>query len=119
MITVGSTTLPNPAKMTWGENDLSSEASGRNLQGEMLKDLVAKKVKIEVEWGPLTPAQSNTILTAITASVYLQVTYPDAKAGTNVTKTMYVGDRSSEVLLFKVVGGVQYWSGLKVSFIEK
>ena len=119
MITIGSTVLPNPSKFSWAENDLSSDSSGRNLAGEMLKDLVAKKVKIELEWGPLTPTQASIVLTALSADVYLQVTYPDAKAGTNVTKTMYVGDRTSQLLTYKNVGGVEYWNGLAVNLIEK
>lgn len=119
MITIGETTLPAPSKFVWSENDLSSESSGRNLAGEMLKDLVAKKTRIELEWGPLSPADAATVLTALSSSVYLEVTYPDAKANENQTKTMYVGDRSSDLLQYKTIGGAQYWTGIKANLIEK
>lgn len=119
MITIGETTLPSPSSYKWSENDLSSDSSGRNLAGEMLKDLVAKKIKIELEWGPLTKNDASTVLTALASAVYLQVTYPDAKAGADVTKTMYVGDRDSDLLLYHNVNGVEYWTGIRANLIEK
>ena len=115
MITVGSTGLPNPKEMTWSEFDLSSEAAGRNLKGEMLKDVVAKKQKIELKWGPLTSAQMNTIMGAISSAVYLSVTFPGPTG--SATLTMYVGDRTSDVL--KYVTSLEYWTGLSINFIQK
>lgn len=111
--------MPMPSSYRWSEYDLSSEASGRNLAGEMLKDLVSRKDKIELEWPPLKPADAATLLTACSAAVYLSITYPSPKTGTEVTKTMYVGDRDGELLKYSLVEGVQYWDGIKFNFIEK
>ena len=119
MIKIGEVVLPNPAKMTWSEFDLSSEASGRNLEGAMLKDLVARKVKIELEWGLLTPAQATKVLTNVKTALYMQVTYPDPLTGAPTVKTMYAGDRNGELRLYTDDSGAEYWDGIKANFIEK
>lgn len=119
MIKINNVTIPNPKTMVWGQYDLSSEATSRNLLGEMLKDIVATKVRVDLEWDPLTPAQASAILTAITAGVYMNVTYPDPKAGAEITKVMYVGDRESSALKYSNINGMEYWTGIKFGLIEK
>ncbi|MFR4584862.1 DUF6711 family protein, partial [Clostridium cadaveris] len=50
------------------------------------------------------------------SGVFFTVTFPDPQLGM-VTKTMYVGDRTSPAYQFK--NGEVKWSGLKMNFIEK
>lgn len=95
-------------------SDLDGE-SNRNLNGDMVRDRIAVKRKINLEWPPLSQSKISTLLTAV-SSVFFTVTFPDPQQGM-ITKTMYVGDRTSPAYQFK--DGEVKWSGLKMNFIEK
>lgn len=94
------------------KNDVDSESSVRNAQGELMRDRIATKTKIALEWGFLTSVEIASILNSV-QDVFFQCSYLDPKEG-QVTKTFYSGDRESE-LTYK--GGM--WKGLKMNFIEK
>lgn len=119
MLWINGVRMPNPSEYIWSEQDLSSEASGRNLAGEMLKDVVSRKVKLEFTWPPLSPADASKLLTAATSKIYLQIKYADPKSGGYTTKTMYVGDRTAPLLKYDNTTGAQYWEGIAFNFIEK
>ena len=81
----------------------------------MIRDRIAVKRKINLEWAPLSQSEISTLLTAV-SGVFFTVTFPDPQDGL-ITKTMYVGDRTSPAYQFK--NGEVKWSGLKMNFIEK
>ena len=56
-ITVNGTAIPSPdMPFKWTLNDISSEDSGRDLNGRMDKDEVAKKVTLDCTWSHRTAA---------------------------------------------------------------
>jgi hypothetical protein len=116
IINVNSVDMPDPSKLQITVSDISSDNSGRNAAGEMLKDKIAQKVKLSCTWNWLTNAQCSQLLNAIDP-IYFSVVYPDPKAGTNLTATMYVGDRTAPV--YWVQNGVPGWQGVAMDFIEK
>lgn len=88
------TNLPVPAVFVWHEHDISSSEAGRLENMKMLKMRLGQSRSIDVEWSYPTLAEAASILTAFD-SEYVKVTCLDAKAGGDVTKVFYVGDRTS------------------------
>ena len=115
MIKINGMTLRSPKSLQANIYDVSKTAD-RNAEGTMMIDIVASKRKLEIEWGPLTPAQSSAILTAV-QSKFFSVTYPDPETGADKTITCYKGDRTSPIMRY--TAGVPLWSGLKMSLIEQ
>ncbi|WP_044736130.1 DUF6711 family protein [Geobacillus kaustophilus] len=115
MLKVNGVSIPTPKSFKVNILDLDGE-SNRNAKGELIRDRIAVKRKLECEWAPLTMSQISTILNAV-KDVYFQVEYPDPMAGATITKTFYVGDRTAP--MYKNVNGEILWQGLQMDFIEK
>ncbi len=117
MLTIGETPIADPSAFSVDIHDIDGETM-RNAKGTLLRDRVAVKRKLNLEWPALTMTEISTILSAVT-SVFFDVTYPDPLTGSVAeTKTFYVGDRSTP-LLRKNYNGQYLWEGLKMNFIEK
>lgn len=115
MLKVNGVDIATPKSFGFNVMDLDGE-SNRNAKGELIRDRIAVKRKLECEWPPLTMAQASSLLSAVSA-VFFTVTYPDAMLGAVTTKTFYVGDRS--VPMLKATNGVYMWESIKMDFIEK
>ncbi|WP_099335799.1 DUF6711 family protein [Clostridium cadaveris] len=114
MLKINNTEIATPKVYEVTVQDLDGETN-RNANGDMIRDRIAVKRKINLEWPPLSQSEISTLLTAV-SGVFFTVTFPDPQDGL-ITKTMYVGDRTSPAYQFK--NGEVKWSGLKMNFIEK
>ena len=114
MIKINGVAIATPKVYEVTVQDLDGETN-RNADGGLIRDRIAVKRKINLEWSPLSQSEISTLLTAV-SDVFFTVTFPDPQAGV-ITKTMYVGDRTSPAYQFK--NGEVKWSGLKMNFIEK
>ena len=94
--------------------DIDGE-TGRNAKGDIVRDRVAVKRKLECEWGMLTQVDMQTLLNAVT-SEFFEVSYPDPQLG-QATKTFYVGDRTTPA--YSWAEKMKPWSGLNMNFIER
>lgn len=103
-----------PKSMSVNLSDVDGETH-RNLAGNMIRDRIAVKRKIELEWGPLKQSEIQVLLNAV-SSVFFDVTYIDPQLGLT-TKNMYVGDRTAPVYL--IINNEAKWNGLKMNFIER
>ncbi len=90
----------------------------RNAQGNMNRDRVAVKRKLQVSWGPCSMAESAAILQAVSA-VFVDVTYPDPQDGKVVTRTFYVGDRTAPTYSWNSKLAKMEWKGISFDFVEK
>lgn len=117
ILTINGVGVHNPSSFSVDIMDLSSEESGRLLNGEMTKDLIARKRKLNCSWNTLTWSQVSQLLTAVEQSINLTVTYPDPQIGSYTTKTFYVGDRSAPAVW--LADGKEYWNGTSFNFIER
>jgi len=115
MIKVNGVTIKTPSKFTVGLYDVSKTAD-RNAQGTILIDRVAVKRKLEMEWPAMSNSEMSTLLSAVT-SLFFDVNYPDPQTGAAKTISCYVGDRTAP--MYRVIGGVPMWEGLKMNFIER
>ena len=114
----GSTAvLPTPSELKWSLSDLDADGSGRNPNGDMFRDRVAVKRKLECTWPPLLANEMSELLNAV-SDIFFELTYPDAMTGSNRTMTCYVGDRSSPIMRPET-DGKWLWGGLSMNFVER
>ena len=113
LIINGVTVVP-PKNFQVAVSDVDGE-TGRNANGDMVRDRITTKRKLECEWGTLTQDEMSRIQTAV-QPVFFDVSYPDPVLG-QTTKTFYVGDRTSPAYSFTNI--LKPWSGLKFSLIER
>ena len=114
--TINGTKVTQPAEVTYGRYDLDSEDSFRSLSGEMQRDRIATKVKLECTWNALTASQMSQLLQSMDA-VFFDINYFDPYAGGYTTKTFYVGDRTAPV--YSVANGKVIFKSFSANFIEK
>lgn len=115
MITVGGVAISTPAEFQVGVMDLSK--AERNANGEMIIERIATKRKLEMTWKYLSNSALSTLLTAVSASVFFTVVYPDPYTGAARSGTFYVGDRTAGMIDYQ--GGVPRWKDVKFNFVEK
>ncbi len=114
MILVNSVDITSYAKSCKVSlQDLDSDSSVRNVKGEMMRDRVAVKRKIELEFGPLQNSEIKKILRAV-SGIFFSVTFIDPLEG-HSTRQMYCGDRSAALYDSKK----ELWIGLKFNLIER
>jgi hypothetical protein len=116
VLEINGTAITTPKIFSVAISDIDGE-SNRNAKGELIRDRIAVKRKLECEWPPLKMSEISTLLQAV-STVYFTITYPDPVEGTQVTKTFYVGDRTAPVYWLDPVTGEYLWQGLKMNFIE-
>lgn len=114
MIKINGVAIATPKVFEATVSDIDGETN-RNAKGELIRDRVAVKRKINLEWGTLEQSEMSKILNAV-SSVFFTVEFPDPQLGL-ITKTMYVGDRTAPA--YSYVDNKIKWQGLKMNFIEK
>lgn len=113
--------LIDPSSMEYQLYDLDSgDSTGRNLEGSMLRDRVAVKEKVVMEFPPMQ-AQDFTTMMALISQPFFQCRYYSLNTGTERDVTMYVGDRSAKryYTLDAENNKVQIWKDIKFNFIEQ
>ena len=114
MIKINGVAIATPKIYEATVSDLDGE-SNRNAAGQLIRDRIAVKRKLNLEWGPLSQSEIAPILNAVSV-VFFTVTFPDPQLGI-ITKTMYVGDRTAPA--YQYINEEVKWSGLKLNLIEK
>lgn len=99
------------------ENDVESSSAGRTLDGVMQRGIVARKDKHTIKCKPLTTAESNVVMQAVSAAEFVTVeTNMHPKYG-SVVKIMYNSSRTAAVLIRK--GDITWWDNISFSLIER
>ena len=114
MIKINGVAIATPKVFEATVSDIDGETN-RNANGELIRDRVAVKRKINLEWGTLEQSEMSKILNAV-SNAFFTVEFPDPQLGL-ITKTMYVGDRTSPA--YSYIDNKIKWQGLKMNFIEK
>ena len=97
-------------------NDLDADGSGRTLDGNMHRTVVAVKDKHTIMCKPLTTAQANIVLGAITAGAFVTVaTNIHPRVGT-FSGAMYNSSRSAAVLRLDEDGNA-LWDDISFTLI--
>lgn len=107
IITIDGVTLPHPSSLKIGRSDLDSPDTTRNEEGYLQRDRIRQGVyKIELGFIAKTSSEITTIESAI-QNAELMVTFPTPQG--MQTKKMYVGDRSSNIVLYNGGGDNIRW----------
>ena len=116
MLSIGGVAQKSPRKMKVGIQDIDGETA-RNARGELIRDRIATKRKIDLEFPALTQADTTKLLNAV-APVFFTVTYQDPILGMT-TKTFYVGDRTTPMMSYGNGTTGLKWENLSFNLIEK
>lgn len=110
--------LPEPAKggAVFSVQDIDSSETGRNQNGDMMRERVATKVKWQLTFPPLDRTMCAKLLNAL-SGVTFELAYPDPylTSGTT-TKTFYVGDRTTPI--YSMVDGMPMWENISFAVVE-
>ena len=80
---IDGVSIPTPSSYKFNVEDLSSEATGRTLDGIMHKDVVAVKDYYECSWKKLSWTEAATLLNAIDGKQQVQFTHADPRVPNN------------------------------------
>lgn len=116
LLKINGVDIKTPTAMSVTVSDFDGETT-RNAKGELIRDRIGVKRKVECEWKYLTQSQISTLLNAV-QNVFFSVTFLDPKDGV-LTKTMYVGDRTAPMYRHGNGGSDVLWENLKMNFVEK
>lgn len=113
MLKINGVAVKTPSSCQIDISDIDGE-SFRNARGDTVRDRIATKRKLNLEWNALNDNEIKSLLNAV-KDVFFTVEYPDPMLGTLTTKTFYVGDRSAPLYNYKL----HIWEGLTMNFVEK
>lgn len=92
---IDGTTIPTPTEYTFDIEDLSSEETGRTLDGKMHKDVVAVKDYYTCTWKKLSWVDAANLLNLVDGKTKVTLTFFDPRVpNTLLSKKFYVGKRS-------------------------
>ena len=103
--------------VVWKREDLDGPNAGRGLDGTLIRDKVASKIRLDITCKPLTTEQAKIVLQAISPE-WLTVRYTDPQNGGTVVKTMYSNNYPATFLIRRP-DGTEYWEGIAFPLIEK
>lgn len=114
---IDGVSIPTPTSYEPGIEDLSSEETGRTLDGVMHKDVVADKAYYNCEWRRLSWADAATLLNAINKKRKVAFTHADPRVPNQwITKDFYVGARSLGAL--DLSDRKRSWVNIRLQFTE-
>jgi len=115
--------IPTPSTYNFSLEDLSSEQTGRTLDGVMHKDVVDDKMRFDCTWARLSWDDMSTLLGAINKKTKVRFTYADPRYPPDNDHPngfregdFYVGTRTGAAL--DLSDNKRNWTGLSIDFIE-
>ena len=117
IIKINNITMPCPSRIDVTIQDFQSDNSGRSADGTMHIDVVATKRQLLLGWNYLTSDEICKLFSVFNGSDTYQVYFPDATTNTFMTRTMYVGDRTTSVRRIRDNGVIDYHS-IEVTLVE-
>lgn len=109
--------IPTPSTYVFSIEDLSSEMTGRTLDGVMHKDVIAVKDTYSCTWKKLSWQDMATLLNALDGKQEFNFTYVDPRVpNVWLTNKFYVGERSGTAL--NITDPARTWTDLSLKFIR-
>ena len=89
--------IPTPSEYGFDIEDLSSEQSGRTLDGVMHKDVVSVKDYYTCMWKHMSWENASALLALVDGKTQVSLTYVDPRNPTSMlTNNFYIGKRSGK-----------------------
>lgn len=101
----------------WQREDIDGPGAGRDLTGDLRRNRVATKRRLDVTCHLLTSEELRIVLSAVMPE-WVTVRYYDPQEGQVVTRTMYSNNNPVSYQIHKP-DGREYWSGITFPLIEK
>lgn len=99
----------------WSRNDVDGPNAGRNLQGTMIRDRVATKIRLDITCIPLTDSEHRILMNLISGET-VTVNVTDPMRG-NVSMVMYSNNHGSQHMITRK-NGTEYWDNISFPLIE-
>lgn len=115
---INGVAVKTPQEFSVGIQSIDADSSGRNAAGQMVRDVVAEKVKLQVKWGALSALEMSIILKNIRTN-FFPIHYFDPLQNGMTTKIFYCGDRTALVYSWHEQLDRCMWESLSVNFIER
>lgn len=116
ILKINGVAIPDPSEFSVDIMDIDDDTTTRNAKGDLIRNRITTKRKLNCRWPAQKNAQMSLILKAV-KDPFFQVEYPDPMEGKRLTKTFYVGDR--QMPIYSVINGEVLWEGLSMNFIER
>ena len=114
---IDGVSIPTPTSYVFDVEDLSSEETGRTMDGIMHKDVVAVKDTYECTWRKLSWEDAATLMNALDGKRDFAFTHADPRVpGQWITNRFYVGKRGGAALNLK--DPKRSWSDITMTFIR-
>lgn len=118
VLQINGVTVKTPKEFSVDISTIDADSSGRNANGEMVRDVIAQKTKLTIKWGPLSDSEISDILQRINQPFFV-VIYPDPQIGRQRSKTFYAGDSTMPSYSWNDKFQDMKWENLSVNLIEK
>ena len=117
VLTIGGKVMPCPSTMQWDISTYDLD-SARGVDGTMQRQVICHKEKLNLTWraGALTMDEVSLLLNAVMPT-FFSVTYFSPLANAMVTKTMYVGDRTTN--FYSIIDGKPVIDEISFNLIER
>ena len=116
VLRVNQVAIKDPIDYQVSISDIDASAT-RNAYGDLTRDRVATKYKVESTWNGLLPEEMAELLQAV-KDEFFTVEFYNPYTSTFDERVMYVGDRSAP-LAFAKEDGTYAWQSLSMNFIER
>lgn len=101
----------------WQRSDVDGPDAGRDLDGVLMRDRVATKIRLDITCRPLRTQEASAVLTAIMPE-WVTVKYLDPQQGAVVTKTMY-SNNNPATFQIRHADGTEWWNGITFPLVEQ
>ena len=103
--------------LKWQRSDVDGPNAGRALNGDMIRDRIATKIRWDVNCRPLTGAELAAVLTAVQPE-YVTVEYTDPLTNTVQTGEFYSNNIPASFAMVRT-DGTELWQGVTFPLIQR
>lgn len=114
---IDGVSIPTPIDYKFSDEDLSSENTGRTLDGVMHKDVVAVKDTYACIWKHLSWEDTARLMNAVDGKTMVSFTHADPRVPNRyITGDYYIGKRECKAI--NLVRSDNNWSAISMTFIK-
>ncbi|MGO4185214.1 DUF6711 family protein [Paenibacillus sp. TAF43_2] len=114
LLKINGVDLPTPSSVIWAIEPI--DKADRNARGDLIKERINIKRKLELSWAYLPADDLARLLTAILAN-FISVTYLDPQLNAKRTASFYASPPSIEAIDY--INDVIRYKNIKFNIIEK
>ena len=104
--------------LSWENNDIDSDDSGRTMDSKMYRTALADKDKYTIKCRPLKKAESSLIINLLKGHTFVTVSTNLTPSNSSITKEMYNSARKNTLrTVYNKTDDV--WEGLSFTLIER